>query len=480
MRTYSAISVLCLAFGTFLNTCQAETLKQTQSVSGGVGLIENPTARMNQDGEWGVHLSHIYPYNRYVVFGQPLPWLEVLFKYTDIENRTYGGTLTQGYKDKSVDIKARLWEEDYYWPEVSVGIRDVGGTGLFSAEYLVASKQWGRWDLSLGLGWGYMASRGDFANPLAELFDAYKSRETDTGKGGTIDPTVFFAGEKMSLFAGTSYHFEDWPLVLKMEYDANDYQNEPKGNVFEQVSPFNIGMVYSPANGLDVHLGYARGNQVMLGVTLRTNVSESKALKVLDTKPEMVDWQRPQTSKVESWQKLSQDVCDQSGFCSTAIYLEDKAITLVGDQTTYIAKAKGIGRASRVLTNRLDPSLETFNFIERNNGLDVNTVSIDRDKFHRAVSLEIEAGEVLDSTQFNEFDKLPQENKVYEEPLKALRYNVTPTFSGSYGGPEAFLLYQVSLLGSGSYHITDKTWLSGAIDVGLIDNYDLFIYSSAS
>ncbi|MGC6746110.1 YjbH domain-containing protein [Escherichia coli] len=33
-----------------------------------------------------------------------------------------------------------MWEESYWLPQVAVGARDIGGTGLFDAEYLVASK----------------------------------------------------------------------------------------------------------------------------------------------------------------------------------------------------------------------------------------------------------------------------------------------------------------------------------------------------
>ncbi|STL49430.1 putative lipoprotein [Escherichia coli] len=36
--------------------------------------------------------------------------------------------------------------------------RDIGGTGLFDAEYLVASKAWGPFDFTLGLGWGYLGT----------------------------------------------------------------------------------------------------------------------------------------------------------------------------------------------------------------------------------------------------------------------------------------------------------------------------------
>ena len=38
-------------------------------------------------------------------------------------------------------------------PAVAVGARDILGTGAWEAEYVVASKGWGRFDVSVGLGW---------------------------------------------------------------------------------------------------------------------------------------------------------------------------------------------------------------------------------------------------------------------------------------------------------------------------------------
>ena len=44
-------------------------------------------------------------------------------------------------------------------PGVAVGVRDVLGTGVWEGEYVVASKELGRFDLSVGMGWGRLASR---------------------------------------------------------------------------------------------------------------------------------------------------------------------------------------------------------------------------------------------------------------------------------------------------------------------------------
>ena len=73
---------------------------------------------------------------------------ETTLRYTDVRTKQYSSVEAfsgdQTYKDKAFDVKLRLWEESYWMPQVSVGAKDIGGTGLFDAEYIVASKAWGR------------------------------------------------------------------------------------------------------------------------------------------------------------------------------------------------------------------------------------------------------------------------------------------------------------------------------------------------
>ena len=45
--------------------------------------------------------------------------------------------------DRSFDLQFQLWKEKDWQPSVALGFRDVLGTGIYSAEYLVATKQLG-------------------------------------------------------------------------------------------------------------------------------------------------------------------------------------------------------------------------------------------------------------------------------------------------------------------------------------------------
>ena len=67
--------------------------------------------------------------------------MEASYQYTDINNRLYSSTFSfsgnQTLKDKGFDVKIKLFDESNYMPAVAMGLRDMAGTGLFSAEYFV-------------------------------------------------------------------------------------------------------------------------------------------------------------------------------------------------------------------------------------------------------------------------------------------------------------------------------------------------------
>ena len=166
MKKRHLLSLLALGIST---ACYGEIypapIGPSQSDFGGVGLLQTPTARMAREGELSLNYRDNDQYRYYSASVQLFPWLETTLRYTDVRTRQYSSVEAfsgdQTYKDKAFDLKLRLWEESYWLPQVAVGARDIGGTGLFDAEYLVASKAWGPFDFTLGLGWGYLGTSGN-------------------------------------------------------------------------------------------------------------------------------------------------------------------------------------------------------------------------------------------------------------------------------------------------------------------------------
>ena len=127
---------------------------------GTLGLIQMPTARFSEEGTLAFSWTHNEPYLRGSVVAYPFDWIEASYQYTDINNALYSPSKafsgSQSLKDKSFDAKFRLISESNFFPQVAIGFRDLAGTSVFAAEYVVASKiinnklyVAGGWDLRL-------------------------------------------------------------------------------------------------------------------------------------------------------------------------------------------------------------------------------------------------------------------------------------------------------------------------------------------
>ena len=256
----------------------AEQLRASGSDFGGVGLLQTRTARFQEDGGITLGGSFVDQYFRYFLNVQPLPFLEATFRYTEIRNRDFGGNFReQGeetYKDRGADLKLLLLRESKYRPQVALGLQDGLGTGIFSSEYLVLSKRYYDLDFSFGVAWGYLGNGGSFKNPLAKFSESFRTRDAEVGGGGLALFGNYFTGETVGLFGGVGWHTPIDGLVLKLEYDANDYRDEPLNGRFEQNLPLNLGLVYSPADFVELSAGVERGHVAMFRVALRGNFKD--------------------------------------------------------------------------------------------------------------------------------------------------------------------------------------------------------------
>ena len=265
---------------------------------GTIGLLQTPTARMAPEGQVALSYSNVYPYQRYNLLFQPLSWFEFGFRYTRIDNRTFGGPaedpINFAYQDKSIPLKFKLMNESNYLPQVALGFTDIGGTGLFGGEYLVGNKRYQDFDFSLGLGWGYNGARGNIQNPLSVLGGRSNNRTTSSSaQGGTFNSSAYFTGAT-ALFGGVQYHTPIDRLVLKLELDGNNYQNEPLGNTFKvnsplgAANPINVGATYMWDYAY-LSVGFERGNQAMISLTITDNLGKLNRAKSAEKKPIAVE-----------------------------------------------------------------------------------------------------------------------------------------------------------------------------------------------
>lgn len=457
----------------------------TQSDWGGAGLWQTPTARMADAGEVAFTTSRVDPYTRYNFTLQPLPWLEGIIRYSDISNRLYGASSlsgSQSLKDKSIDAKVRLMDESRYLPALAVGIRDLGGTGLFSSEYVVTSKRFGPIDASLGLAWGYMGARGDISNPFDFISSRFSVRPAPSSStGGDFNGSEYFRG-RAAFFGGFSYQTPWQPLVIKVEYEGNNYKHEPENNNLPQSTPINIGAVYRLNRNIDISAALERGNTAMFGLTLHTNLAEhALPVKVLDPPlppPPQPTATHPPADQVD-WAKVDQQLRDNAGLRVTKIAKRGSELVITGEQMKYIYPAKAMGRTARVLDNQLGPDITWYTVESTRESLPVVDTSVDRKRFDDLLNHRIAPDDFRLNVEQDQ--PVPQQEQVlYQPPLKQFDGGASITYGQSLGGPNAFILYQIAANYEANFHFTPNFWWSGVLSANLINNYDKFTYDAPS
>ncbi|PAA34566.1 MULTISPECIES: YjbH domain-containing protein [Pseudomonas] len=456
--------------------------RYTQNDFGGVGLMQTPTARMAPAGELSFNANRTSPNSRYSLSLQPLDWLEGTFRYTSISNRSYGPeglSGDQSNKDKAVDVKARLWQESHWLPEVALGFRDVGGTGLFSSEYFVANKRYKNLDFSVGIAWGYLGNRGDFRNPLSYYDDSYNDRRSNAS-AGDVNTGMYFRGPP-SIFGGIAYQTPWEPLSLKIELEGNDYKHEPQENNQTQDSPINIGAVYKLNDSVDLSVGWERGNTALFGITLHTNFISRKApVKSFDPPAQPLPARAPVAPLEEvDWTAVSQQLEKNAGYKVERIAQRDSELMVYGEQSKYFYAAKGAGRASRVLDNTANDQIQWFTLVNKRYDMPVEEISVPRSTFRDVINNEQDLVNLHRTTEVNR--PVPHiENTLYQNKPDPFTYGFGLGYQQNIGGPDGFLLYQISAYAEGQYRFSPGTWASGGISANLLNNYDKFKYDSAS
>ena len=241
-------------------------LSQTSFASdfGSLGLIKIPTARMAYDGELRATISREDVADIYNITYQATPWLEATFRYSIFNPRNFRYSRDLN-RDRSYEAKARILREQNWLPQVAVGVRDILGTGIWEGEYAVASKELGNFDISVGMGWGRLAARGGFDNPLTAIDDGFAERPAQAGGafGGESRSKSYFRGPA-AWFGGARYRFTRWPMQFVAEYNSDDYAREVGFGTIEEPSPWNFAVEWRPQNNLTIAASWLHGSSMGL------------------------------------------------------------------------------------------------------------------------------------------------------------------------------------------------------------------------
>jgi hypothetical protein len=245
-----ASSAMALLFSLLLSLAMIGPAMASPTTIGQTGILNMPSARVDDDGALRFGLSQYAPYTTFWSSLGLFSRLELGARYTSIDN-TVGLTINDNYgtfKDKAFDVKLLLVKEGEYLPAISIGSQDFLGTRVFDAQYVVLSKSAGTLDWSLGYG--------------RNRIDGY--------------------------FGGIEYH-PAWAkgVGLLYEYDAIDYRHErfavESGTIgYKGGSSFGI---HYQSGWLGMTVAYQNGRDLGVNAYLSIPLMEKEFIPKLDEPP---------------------------------------------------------------------------------------------------------------------------------------------------------------------------------------------------
>lgn len=385
--TRGGIGLILIAALASPTTLMADDWPSLYTTYGTPGLIEMPSAFALPDAEIAATIGGFDKQQRYSFTFQVLPGLSGTFRYSRVAE--WGGSGGGDLYDRSLDVHYQLLEEGALRPAVAVGLRDLMGTGVYTGEYVVASKTLTP-DLrgTLGLGWGRLASAGGFDNPLGFISAAFEERPPlEFGKGGVPAFDQYFRGDA-ALFGGLQYRMTD-SLILSAEYSSDGYARQTDRGVVDRPSNVNLGVTYAPWSDLAVSAYALGGSDFGFAATVSFNPKERLAPSGLEGAPPAVfarsDGARSTIARFES----SGNVGELEAAIGDALALE--GITLLGlrvdgnqaavwfENGRYRAEVQAIGRVARVLASSLPEKFTTFTLIPAQSGMPMSSMIVQRE-----------------------------------------------------------------------------------------------------
>lgn len=474
-RSRAAAAALLLA-ALATPQARAEEVPATGSNWGGVGLMETRNARFRPDGtlEAGASLRHQRRF--WFLSFQALPWLEATFRLGERLDGTTGAGITT---DRAFDVKIRLLEEGDWWPAVAVGLQDFIGTGIYSGEYVVASKRFGPLDATLGLGWGRLSTQRDMTNPLGELFPSFATRPREVDQGGSINTFNFFRGEDVAWFGGLEYSLPALPgpfgpmegFRAKVEFSSDALRDERGGFPANTTnlrglaeSRVNYGLHWS--NGwLDAGLQWVHGTDVLFRLSARLDPErppepERPPPPVLSARP------RAAASDAES---AAMEALRAAGFRPVALRIagQEARIAVAGGRQRTLAQAAG--RVLRAVQPHLPPEVEKITLSWRQQGVEVARLALPRATMEGAARGAGSAEEMfwtarLDAAGADAFGLM--------DGGAGVTWGIEPRLQALLGDPNRALRWQLAAVAGARAELGHGFSLAGSLAQELAGNLD--------
>ena len=441
-------------------------------------LLDMPTAEMAPVGQLAATVSHFDGTTKTTLTFQVTERLSTSFRYSAIRGLVINRPppnppfVSSAFYDRSFDLRFRLLDEGMYRPAVAIGLQDFIGTGLFGAEYIVATKSIGeRLRFSGGIGWGRLGSYASFGST--------GSRPTSLlGEGGIPTYDRWFRGD-VAAFAGLSYQATD-KLNLKVEYSSDAYDREVTDGITTRRTPWNFGASYKLNDALALSTYYLQGEELGVNLTFSLNARKPAVNGGTEKAPVPVAVRAAGAAADLGWtangstqSSIRQTIASSlktEGMALHALELNATDAHVVIRNNRFDMRSQAVGRTARVLTRTLPASIETLTISQSYEGVPTSSVTFRRSDLERLENAP--ASEILKVATFSDAVASGAQMTPVPDAYPRFDWGVGPFVRLSVFDPDNPVRGSGGIEFNGQFRFAPGWVASGAVQYKLVGNLD--------
>lgn len=445
------------------------------NLNGVAGLIDMPSGEPSPDAELATTFSYFGGSSRISNSFQITDRISGTFRYSRIDGWNADGYDT--YYDRSFDFRFQALKESTYLPSVTIGIVDAAGTGLYSAEYIAATKNFTpQIKATLGLGWGRLGSYNSIGSPFGSR------PPIDLGQGGTLSAGQYFRGP-MAAFGGVEWRPTE-KLILKAEYSSDDYTLESgEKNLFDKKSPLNFGIQYDINDFISVGAYSLYGSELAASLNLNFNpkkpiVNGSFGPAPLVVKPRPVYSDDPeQYSTVWLNESGSQEILAENlrkslefdNISMEAVAMRGTAVEVRIRNKKFTSSAQAVGRTARALTRTMPPSVETFRIVPMVNGMATSVVVLKRSDVEKFSTAPNGEALIMSRAEIDDIVRTKPQNLIYAPgTYPDFQWGLKPYVDFSLFDPDDPVRWGAGAEATMLHHLAPGVELSGSLKAQFI------------
>lgn len=283
-----------------------------------------------------------------------------------------------------LDVNLHLIQEDEYIPKTTLNLQSALGHKRMAGESLALSKHYKAFNVTTGLAWGRLGSRGHLPNPLTILNDHFGKNRALDGEMPNA-PQDWLTGETVGFFAGIDYDASFLKgLTLHAGWGADGYKAEEAAiaGFHAPRSPWELGASYSPTPWATLDAKLVGGNKVMGSVTLKNSIKKLALKSYKNKDPPPVFPARSGDSAAGSMESAAA----AQGLILSPVEKSGASAEGVLELSPDMPLPLQAGRAARAMSNHGGASVESFHITPTLYGLRGTSVHLIRRDFEQALA----------------------------------------------------------------------------------------------